>query len=126
AALPRTLAYLDLDDFKQLNDRLGHAAGDKALQRVVQTIQVHLGGSGLLARLGGDEFALLLPEIGPEGAEVFLARLQGLLSQEMARGGWAVSMSVGAITFLRPLYEVDQMIQRVDLLMYGAKRKGKG
>lgn len=126
ASLPLTLAYLDLDDFKQLNDRLGHAAGDKALLRVVQTIQLHLGGAGLLARLGGDEFALLLPGMGEDRAEAFLGRMQSLLSQEMVRGGWPVSMSVGAITFLRPLFDVDQMIQRVDLLMYGAKRKGKG
>jgi diguanylate cyclase (GGDEF)-like protein len=126
ASQPLTLAYLDLDDFKQLNDRLGHAAGDKALLHVVQTIHLHLGGTGLLARLGGDEFALLLPGLGAKGAEEFLARLQELLADAMASCGWPVSMSVGAITFLRPLFDVDQMIQRVDVLMYGAKRKGKG
>src|SRR5205823_5425701 len=62
AARPLTLAYLDLDNFKQLNDRLGHAAGDAALVHVVQATRLNLRPADLLARLGGDEFALLLPE----------------------------------------------------------------
>jgi diguanylate cyclase (GGDEF)-like protein len=126
ATRPLTLAYFDMDNFKQLNDRLGHAAGDKALLHVVQTIRANLRGADLLARLGGDEFALLLPEQGAEGAVALLNRLQVLLSEEMVRKGWPVTLSIGAITFLRPLWDVDQMIQQVDALMYEAKRKGKG
>ncbi len=123
---PLTLAYFDLDDFKQLNDRQGHAAGDSALQTVVQTIYLHLRTTDLLARLGGDEFGLLLPETAAEGAAALLARLQERLAQEMARKGWPVGISIGAVTFLRPQWDVDVMIQRVDSLMYGAKKKGKG
>ncbi len=123
---PLTLAYFDLDNFKQLNDRLGHAAGDEALRCVVHTIQLHLRSADLLARLGGDEFALLLPETGTEGAAALLARLQEHLSRELRRKGWPVTLSVGAVTFLRPLGDIDLMIQRVDALMYGAKRMGKG
>ncbi len=125
ASAPLTLAYFDVDNFKQLNDRLGHAAGDDALRHVVETIQQQLGTTGLLARLGGDEFALLLPVHGADGAVALLAGLQNLLSQEMALRGWPVTLSVGAITFLRPAWDVDLMIQRVDALMYGAKKKGK-
>ena len=66
---PLTLAYFDLDNFKPLNDRLGHSVGDAALRFVVETTQLHLRNSDLLARLGGDEFALLLPETGAEGAQ---------------------------------------------------------
>ena len=123
---PLTLAYLDVDNFKQLNDRLGHAAGDQALSHVVRVVHLTLSSAGLLARLGGDEFALLLPETEAAGAVSLLARLQELLSQEMARRGWPVTLSVGAITFLRPPGDVDVMVRRVDALMYGAKRKGKG
>ena len=126
SARPLTLAYFDLDNFKQLNDRQGHAAGDAALQAVVQTIQLHLRGSDLLARLGGDEFALLLPETDAEGAATLLARLQERLAQEMARKGWPVGVSIGAVTFPLPRWDVDLMIQRVDALMYSAKKKGKG
>ncbi len=122
---PLTLAYFDLDHFKSLNDRLGHAAGDEALRCVVATVQVHLRSSDLLARMGGDEFALLLPETGADGALAVLGRLQERFAQEMARRGWPVTLSVGAATFLRPPPDVDLMIRRVDALMYSAKRKGK-
>jgi diguanylate cyclase (GGDEF)-like protein len=123
---PLTLAYLDLDDFKKLNDRFGHAAGDEALQKVVTTIQQNLRKTDLLARLGGDEFSLLLPGEGPEGAVALLTRLQRVVAQEMSQRGWPVTLSVGAITFLRPGWDVHRMIQHVDELMYGAKRQGKG
>jgi diguanylate cyclase (GGDEF)-like protein len=123
---PLTLAYLDLDHFKHLNDRLGHAVGDAALRHMVQTIQLQLRTSDLLARLGGDEFALLLPETDANGSVELLARLQELLAQEMAGKGWPVTLSVGAVTFIQPAGDVDLMVQRVDALMYQAKRKGKG
>jgi diguanylate cyclase (GGDEF)-like protein len=123
---PLTLAYFDLDDFKKLNDRLGHAAGDAALRHVVQTARLHLRSSDLVARLGGDEFALLLPETGVEGAAVVLDRLHGVLSREMPQRGWPVTLSIGAVTFPEPPGDVDLMIQRADALMYAAKRKGKG
>jgi diguanylate cyclase (GGDEF)-like protein len=124
-ARPVTLAYLDLDNFKQLNDRLGHAAGDAALIHLVATLRPQLRTTDLLARLGGDEFALLLLETDAEGAALALERLHTLASQELARKGWPVTLSIGAITFHRPLPDVDLMIQRVDALMYDAKRKGK-
>jgi diguanylate cyclase (GGDEF)-like protein len=126
ASRPLTLAYFDLDNFKQLNDQFGHAVGDEALRCFVQTLQIHLRHADLLARLGGDEFALLLPETGAEGAVALLSRLQEYLAREMERKGWPVTLSVGAVTFLRPLADVDLMIQRIDALMYSAKRKGKG
>src|SRR5207237_3552929 len=119
---PLTLAYIDLDNFKQVNDRLGHAAGDAVLVQVVRTVCDELRGSDLLARLGGDEFGLLLPETGPEGAAALLTRIHEVLSDEMAGQGLPVTFSVGAITFHRPLLDVDQMIQRVDGLMYRAKK----
>jgi diguanylate cyclase (GGDEF)-like protein len=123
---PLTLAYLDLDDFKKLNDRFGHAVGDESLQHLVTTVQQNLRCTDLLARLGGDEFALLLPGQGPEGAAALLTRLQTIVSREMSQRGWPVTLSVGAITFLRPGWDVHRMIQHVDALMYGAKRQGKG
>lgn len=123
---PLTLAYLDLDNFKQLNDRLGHAAGDEALLQVVHTLRAHLRTADLLARLGGDEFGLLLPDTESEGAVALLERLQQLVAAEMVRRDLQVTLSVGAITFDRPLLDVDVMVQQVDALMYRAKTRGKG
>ena len=122
---PLTLAYLDLDHFKQLNDRLGHAAGDAALVHLVETIRPNLRGSDLLARLGGDEFALLLPEADGPASAALLTRIQQLISLAMACKNWPVTLSMGAITFVRPSLDVDLMIQRVDAVMYRAKQTGK-
>jgi diguanylate cyclase (GGDEF)-like protein len=122
---PLTLAYLDLDNFKQLNDQLGHAAGDAALVDLVQLIRPGLRAHDVLARLGGDEFALLLPETDGAGAVALLTRLQTVIGQEMNRAGRSLTVSVGAVTFCKPLWDVDVMVQQVDTLMYAAKRFGK-
>jgi diguanylate cyclase (GGDEF)-like protein len=121
-----SLAYFDVDDFKLLNDRFGHATGDAALLQIVKTIHLHLRSTDVLARIGGDEFALLMPETGADGAVALLTRLHASLVQEMTRNGWPVSLSVGAITLGRMVEDVDRLIQRADTLMYQAKQKGKG
>ena len=123
---PLTLAYLDLDNFKQVNDKLGHATGDAVLTGIAAAVQVALGGSGLLARLGGDEFAVLIPTLNPDEAGALLARVHRRVAGEAARQGWPVGVSVGAVTFRRPSPDIDRMIQQADALMYAAKRAGKG
>jgi diguanylate cyclase (GGDEF)-like protein len=123
---PLTLAYLDLDDFKLLNDRQGHSAGDAALRHVAQTISQNVRAGDTLARLGGDEFALLLPETGGPEASAMLTRLHRLLAQEMAARGWPVTVSVGAATFAHPAADIDVMVGATDALMYAAKAAGKG
>jgi diguanylate cyclase (GGDEF)-like protein len=122
---PLTLAYLDLDNFKQLNDRLGHAAGDAALVDLVRTIGPGLRAADILARLGGDEFALLLPDTDTDGAVALLTRIQAVIAQTMSGAGRQLTASIGAVTFVEPLWDVDLMIQQVDALMYAAKRRGK-
>jgi diguanylate cyclase (GGDEF)-like protein len=122
---PFTVAYLDLDNFKQVNDRRGHLAGDELLRQVARTMRRHTRAVDLIARLGGDEFVLLLPETDGPGALASLTRLRTALLREAARGGWPVTFSVGAATFLRPPGDVDVVIRRVDALMYRVKRGGK-
>jgi diguanylate cyclase (GGDEF)-like protein len=122
---PLTMAYLDLDDFKRLNDERGHAAGDAALVDLVNLIRPSLRSTDVIARLGGDEFALLLPETDATGAVAALTRMQLTLADEMARTGRALTVSIGAVTFLSPVWDVDRMVQQVDTLMYAAKRLGK-
>ncbi len=123
---PMTLAYVDVDDFKNVNDRLGHAQGDALLVAVAQTLREETRAVDAVARLGGDEFGLLLPETDAAEAEALLARLRGALLEAMARGGWNVGVSMGVATFLRPPSSADEMMARADELMYAAKREQKG
>jgi diguanylate cyclase (GGDEF)-like protein len=122
---PFTVAYLDLDNFKAVNDRLGHAAGDRVLRQVATVLRANTRSLDTVARLGGDEFAVLLPETAADNAIDLLDRLRETLLSEVSQGGWPISCSIGAATFLRKPRNVDDMIQRVDALMYKVKRQGK-
>lgn len=122
---PLTVAYFDIDDFKRVNDRLGHSAGDALLCSVTKTAQDHLRAIDLFARLGGDEFALLLPETGYSAAQIVLRKIQESLLIAMEKNGWPVTFSIGAVTWLSPPATTDEMIRKADLLMYSVKGKGK-
>ncbi|HUL59935.1 MAG TPA: GGDEF domain-containing protein [Anaeromyxobacteraceae bacterium] len=121
-----TFAFVDCDDFKFVNDALGHAQGDALLVVVAQTLRSATRAVDAVARLGGDEFGLLLPETDAEVARVLLSRVRGTLDAAMARNGWSVGFSIGAATFALPPRSVDEMMARADELMYEAKRTGKG
>jgi diguanylate cyclase (GGDEF)-like protein len=122
---PLTLAYIDLDDFKHINDRFGHQTGDSLLQLVAGTLQAKLRRPELVARLGGDEFAILLPETGSEAAQAALVRMREMLRDLMQEKGWPVTFSIGAITYELPPESVDQIVRQADTLMYHAKHEGK-
>lgn len=122
-----TVAYVDLDDFKRVNDRRGHAEGDALLVTVAQTLRRATRAVDAVARLGGDEFGLLLPETDAAEAEVLLSRLRATLLSAMERhGGWDVGFSIGAAVFVSPPGDVDELMARADELMYAAKREAKG
>jgi diguanylate cyclase (GGDEF)-like protein/PAS domain S-box-containing protein len=122
---PLTLAYVDLDNFKQVNDMFGHSVGDDLLRLVGSEIQDNIRGTDTVARLGGDEFAILLPETDSEGASKVMTKVQSRLEQAVRRQNWAVSFSVGVVTFTTALDSVEAMINRADELMYEVKRGGK-
>jgi diguanylate cyclase (GGDEF)-like protein len=122
---PLTLAYLDIDDFKAINDTLGHAAGDEVLRATAHTLRATIRDVDLAGRLGGDEFALLLPATDEAGASVILHRVHDLLSTEASARGWPIGYSIGSITFLAAPPSVDEMVKRTDTLMYEVKRGGK-
>ncbi len=122
---PVTLAYIDLDNFKTVNDTLGHSAGDALLQRVVSVVEAQKRLSDTFARLGGDEFCLLLPETDTIAAQQILPRIQAALGSEMERQGWPVTFSIGAVTCLPVPETVDEMIGMADETMYTAKQGGK-
>ena len=122
---PLTVVYVDLDDFKLVNDLKGHKTGNLVLQEVARTMQSILREVDFVARLGGDEFALLLPETGAENVRVVLDKLRTALMNEMNAHDWRVTFSIGAVTFNDPRVTAEEMIARADELMYSVKLSGK-
>jgi diguanylate cyclase (GGDEF)-like protein len=120
-----SFAYIDLDDFKAVNDRFGHSVGDTLLQAVAHSIKKDIRETDTVARLGGDEFAILLPETGPKAARHFIERIRDRLSHDVQEHGWPVTFSIGVATFMRPPIDVNEAIRIADSLMYSAKNSGK-
>jgi diguanylate cyclase (GGDEF)-like protein len=122
---PFTLTYVDLDRFKHVNDRFGHAEGYRLLRRVATNIQVHLRVTDVVARLGGDEFGILMPETGAEQAREALERIVASLAREVGER-WGVGATFGAVTFHGPPDDADAAVRLADDLMYRGKVAGRG
>ncbi len=122
---PFTLAYLDIDNFKAVNDRFGHSTGDELLRRVVNEARQGLRETDIVARLGGDELAILLPETSQAAAPAVMSRLMQMLLGDMKANRWPVTFSIGAMTFPAAPETSNAVIGMVDELMYSVKRAGK-
>ena len=123
---PITLVYLDLDNFKAINDGPGgHAEGDKVLRVVAFTLQTCIREVDYVARLHGDEFCLLLPETGIENLPVILHKLKRSLDEAMTAMRWPVSFSIGAITTTTSTRSSEALLHEADQIMYQAKQSGK-
>ncbi len=124
-AHPLTVAYLDVDDFKVVNDAHGHPAGDAVLMTLADTLKRGTRATDVAARIGGDEFALLIPESDEVAARSTLERLRESVSQATAADGSRVTVSVGAICFRQLPEDTASVTSAVDALMYDVKRAGK-
>jgi len=120
-----SLAYLDLDNFKQVNDRFGHATGDDLLRAVADIARESTRKTDHVSRLGGDEFALLLVEAGSEEAARAIDKLQARIAERMEAQAWPVQVSIGMVSFEEAPADAKEAIRLADDLMYRVKKTGK-
>lgn len=125
ASKPLTLVYLDVDDFKTVNDGYGHSEGDRVLRGIGRTLIEATRRSDTVARLGGDEFALLLPATDLSGAEIFIGKLRQAFRDHSGRAAGRVTCSIGAVEFREQLLSAEEAIAVADRVMYEAKSRGK-
>ncbi len=126
-AIVSTVALIDVDHFKRLNDRWGHPAGDAALRRVAEMLRRAVGRRGLVARIGGEEFAVLLPRMGLNDAAVLADRVRAAVAADQ----WTVddhpmgvTVSVGLAAF-EPDDDGPRVLRRADQALYAAKHGGR-
>jgi len=122
---PLSLVYVDLDNFKGVNDSMGHDAGDELLTEVAAVIHSEVRGTDTVGRLGGDEFAVLLPETDQEQGRIVVDKVQKQLLEAMQQKNWPVTFSIGLISFQTPPESIDEMVRGADKVMYSVKLKGK-
>lgn len=120
-----TTAYIDIDNFKDINDQFGHATGDNVLQAIADTMKMNIRKVDILARLGGDEFVILFPEIEEKAASTAIQKIKNALTQHKYLKKFSITFSIGILTCKENSPNVDRTITLVDSLMYSAKKRGK-
>ncbi|MBN1540986.1 diguanylate cyclase [candidate division KSB1 bacterium] len=120
-----SLVYIDLDNFKSVNNRFGHVIGDHALRSVVNFVQANTRKTDAVARLGGDEFALLLPQTDLKESQTVVSTLIDGLLQEMQNQQWPITFSVGVVACRKLPPTIEALVNAADELMYTIKRNGK-
>ena len=133
---PLSAIMLDIDHFKQVNDRLGHAGGDLLLRRLVTLCRVQLRGRDVLARMGGEEFAILLPDTDLLEAAQIAERIRRAVASDAAlpnvpcleadtRPTTAITVSLGCATITESTTGIDALLKAADAALYKAKRGGR-
>jgi diguanylate cyclase (GGDEF)-like protein len=123
--IPFSLGYIDLDNFKYVNDRYGHQKGNQVLKVVAACLVQHLRKTDRVARYGGDEFVVLLPETDYETAQVAIMKVRECLLGAMSSDNSAVTFSIGVVTCAQPPEDLDEVVSMADALMYEVKNSGK-
>ena len=121
---PITIAYIDIDNFKQVNDTLGHSQGNNLLHAIAKTIKANIRSIDIVSRLGGDEFAILFPETNEVDAKTAVNKVREELLGLVKNNNWPVTFSIGVVTCYKSC-NLDEFIREADNLMYTVKRSGK-
>lgn len=120
-----SIAYFDVDNFKMVNDTLGHPVGDELLIKIVATIKGVLRGTDLIGRVGGDEFVIFLPETNADQVPAVIAKIRSKLKFAMEEKLWPVTFSMGVLSCTVKDHTIEDILRQVDALMYNVKKGGK-
>ncbi|MFQ5957975.1 MAG: PleD family two-component system response regulator [Alphaproteobacteria bacterium] len=127
---PLAIAMIDVDHFKDVNDRYGHAVGDEVLREIAERLSRFTRATDLLARLGGEEFVIVMPETTVEAAQMVTARLRREVAaapfwKTPVDGGLAITVSIGVAAMLGSNDTPEDLLKRADDALYAAKRGGR-
>lgn len=122
---PITLVYVDVDNFKLVNDLFGHRIGDEVLRCIATELRAQLRITDTVARLGGDEFVMLLPSTRQPEARMVVSKVYTNLIEKMRQKNWPVTFSMGAVTCEFSPYSAEQLVNMADELMYEVKNSTK-
>jgi len=120
-----SIAYIDCDNFKSINDEYGHDEGNKALQIIAKSMKRNIRKIDYVARVGGDEFVMLLVGANAKNAYAIMDKVKKVLNFEMKSNNYAVTFSVGLSTFEHVPSSAEEMIKVSDFLMYEVKNTSK-
>lgn len=121
---PVALVMLDIDHFKAVNDRFGHATGDKILRRVADILRTRMRATDTLCRWGGEEFLIVLANTNLDGAQTFAEDLRSRIAEARYAAGLSITVSLGVAAYA-PCEDRDTWIERADQALYAAKTGGR-
>ncbi len=121
---PLTLAYIDIDNLRRVNDTLGHVAGDYLLHEAAHIMRSTLRSTDIISRLGGSKFAILMPGTKNENATAIIYKVQDHLLDMVKNNSWPVTFSTGVVTCEDTTYPIDWLIKMAEDLMNAAKEAG--
>lgn len=122
---PITLVYVDVDNFKLVNDLFGHRIGDEVLRCIASELKSQLRATDTVARMGGDEFVMLLPSTRQAEARLVVTKVYAHLIEKMKQRNWPVTFSMGVVTCEFSPYSAEQLVNMADELMYEVKNSTK-
>lgn len=122
---PFTVSYIDIDNFKQVNDTFGHGKGDILLQDLGKNIKECIRVYDVAARLGGDEFVILFPETDKKQAQEAINKIKSNVEKNLRKHLDSLTLSIGVVTVNNPTRSIDEIIKIADGLMYSVKKSSK-